>query len=94
MSDLESVKKVEALIALFQGALDRRQQLEAVEWKMNFSLWTALAVAAWALHTTPEHLGFSSLSFCLVIALHFLTVYRFAVSAQRSVALAIAYVQE
>lgn len=87
-------EKADALRALCEGSFKRRNELEALEWKMNFSLWTGIVLAAWALHNKPEHLGAWSLSFGLVILLHFYIVRKFNVSEQQAVSFAMVYLGE
>jgi hypothetical protein len=61
-------KRVDALIAIFQGCYVRRSELDATQWKLNLELWTAVGAAAWALH--GQHLQGWSLAFLLVPAIH------------------------
>jgi hypothetical protein len=92
--ELEPKEKAEALRALCEGAFKRRGELEILGWKMNFSLWTAIILSAWALHNKPEHLGFASLFFVLVIPIHSYVVYKFTKSIQQAVSFAMLYLHE
>jgi hypothetical protein len=91
--ELEVQEKAEALRALIEGSFKRRNELEALEWKMNFSLWTGIVIAAWALHNKPEtqHLRWWALSFLLVFPIQGYFVYRFARSEYNAVTFALAY---
>ena len=93
---LEDKEKAEALRSLIEGAFKRRNELEALEWKMNFSLWTGIVLAGWALHNKPEtqHLRWWALSFLLVFPIQGYFVYRFARSEQRAVDFALEYLSQ
>jgi len=92
---LELKERAETLRALCEGSFKRRGELEAIEWKINFSLWTALVLAAWALHNKPEHLrGWSVLLFGLLVAVHFYIVHRFNTQEQQAVDFALSYLTE
>ena len=85
-------KEADALIALFQGCFNRRKEIEAIQWKMNFSLWTLIVVSGWALHTRSEHLGRVSWMFLLVVVLHWFATHKFETSIKNAVNLALGYV--
>jgi hypothetical protein len=90
--DAES--EADALIELFRGCFKRRTEIEAIQWKMNLSVWTSIVVAGWALHTRPEHLGYWSWLFLLIIPLHSFAVHQFDTSIKTAVTLALAYVSD
>lgn len=94
--ELEVKEKAEALRALIEGSFKRRNELEALEWKMNFSLWTGIVIAAWALHNKPEtqHLRWWSLSFLLVFVIQGYYVYRFATGEYNAVTFALKYLDQ
>jgi len=89
-------KEADALIALFQGCFNRRKEIEAVQWKMNLSLWTSIIVGGWALHTRPkpERLGYWSLTLLLVVFVHLFATIKFETSIRNAVKLALAYVND
>jgi len=82
------------LKALCEGSFKRRNELEAIVWKTNFSLWTGVVLSAWALHNNAVHLGFGSLFFALVIPLQSYVVHCFNTSIQQAVSFAMAYLHE
>lgn len=95
MSDAQEAKdKADALGALCEGSFKRRNELEAFKWKLNFSLWTGVVLAAWAFHSKADHLGFKSLFFGLVIPLHAYIIRTFNTSIQQAVSFAMIYLHE
>lgn len=88
--------KVDALLDLCRGCFARRNELETLEWKTNLSLWTAIGVSAWALHTRPaaEHLGAWATLYWLALPIHAVVIYRFITQEGRVRDLALHYARK
>lgn len=94
IEELRPKEKADVLRALCEGAFKRRNELEGLEWKMNFSLWTGVVLAVWALYSNEVHLDCYSLLFFLVAGLHAYAVYMFNASEQKAVDFAMIYLGE
>jgi hypothetical protein len=95
MTSKTNEKEAEVLIALLQGCFNRRTELEAIQWKLNFSAWTSIALAGWALHTKSVHLGWWCwVIAAVVVALHSYAIYRFDSSIRTAVKTALDYVAD
>lgn len=93
---MDDDKSADVLLKLSSQAFERRAQVVALLWKSNFALYTAVAAAAWSLHSAPApvHMGSSARYLWLIVPLHILAAHRFDqhIHALRDVALG--YVRE
>jgi hypothetical protein len=87
-------KKADSLIALFQGCFERRKELETIQWKVNFSAWTSIGLAGWAIHSKPEHLGRWGWVFLLSVPVHAYVTRRFRVCIRNAVNLGLKWVDD
>jgi hypothetical protein len=87
-------KQADSLIALFQGCFARRKELETMQWNLNLSIWTSIAIAGWAIHVEPEHFRRWSLLFLFIIPLHWFLTHQFLKSIRTAVKSAIEYVED
>lgn len=82
-------ERLDALVSLGKTAFERRASLEEMQWKLNFSLWAAMAGSAWALRTTE--LGGMATGWFLLIPVHFLAILTVWRSMNRNVDLGRSY---